>query len=152
MRKAGLGQPALRGKEYLVAVRPFGRGLLAETLHYAGEVRKPDSFFAETPAGKSDKDLLDVAAALIEKKTSRFDVTAFKDHYRAALRELIARKMKAGGRKITVEEDERPSGGDVIDLVSALRKPLAGDRAPAASRKPATHKAAGRSPARRKAS
>src|SRR5690606_25164985 len=33
--KVGLGQMAMRGKEYLVALKPCGRGLLLETLRYA---------------------------------------------------------------------------------------------------------------------
>jgi Ku protein len=50
MRKAGkvgLGQLALRGKEYLVAIRPCGRGMLLETLHYEAEIKKSDSFFSD---------------------------------------------------------------------------------------------------------
>ena len=37
--KIGLGQLTLRGREYLVAVRPCGNGLLLETLRYADEPR-----------------------------------------------------------------------------------------------------------------
>src|SRR5690606_6263404 len=94
-KKVGLGQLALRGKEYLVAVRPCGKGILLETLHYEDELKKSDSFFAEIPASKADKELLEVATALIEKKTAKFDPKLFKDHYQAALRELIARDRKS---------------------------------------------------------
>lgn len=167
-KKVGLGQLALRGKEYLVAVRPCGKGLLIETLRYADEVKKADSFFSEVAAAKSDPELLEVATALIEKKSDKFDPNAFKDHYHAALRDLIERKKKLKGRRITAEDDEpaRPRGDNVIDLMAALKRSLEGGggktatkkAAPSGRRKtrarksPAKKSAARKAPARRKAS
>ena len=147
--KIGLGQLALRGKEYLVAVKPAGKGLLLETLHYEAELRKADPYFADIPAKKADPDLLEVATALIDKKTDKFDAGVFKDHYQAALRELIARKLKNKGRKITAEQEpaeSKPARSNVIDLMSALKSSLeGGKKAPA--KKPVAKAAA-----RRKAS
>jgi len=140
-KKVGLGQLALRGKEYLVAIKPCGKGMLLETLHYEDEIKKSDSFFSDIPAKSADADLLDVATALIDKKTTKFDPKLFKDHYQAALRELIARKLKAKGRKIEIEaEPKRGETGNVIDLMAALKKSLEGGtaaRKPAARRAPA---------------
>jgi DNA end-binding protein Ku len=133
-KRIGLGQLALRGKEYLVSVRPCGRGMLLETLHYDEEVRRPESMFGEISAKSADPDLLKVATQLIDNKTKPFDIKAFKDHYETALRELIAKKLKSKGRRVsTVEEDEAPKrGGNVIDLMSALKKSLeSSDEAPA---------------------
>jgi DNA end-binding protein Ku len=149
-RTIGIGQLALRGNEYLVAVKPYDKGLLLETLHYAEEVREPGSVFRGLPAKDADKELLDVATALIEKKRHKWDPSKYKNHYQAALRELIQRKMKAKGAKITVEEEEAPADrSNVIDLMSALKKSLAGGgRKPAAaSRKSRARK----TPAKRKA-
>ena len=137
-RRVGLGQLALRGKEYLVAIRPCGKGMLLETLHYEDEIKKSDSFFSEIPAKSADEDLLAVATALIDKKTDRFDPKIFKDHYQAALRELIARKLKAKGRKIEVaEEKPRKETGNVIDLMAALKKSLEGGSGTTAAKAPA---------------
>lgn len=144
--KIGLGQLALRGKEYLVAIKPAGKGLLLETLHYEDELRKADPYFSDIPGKKADADLLEVATALIDKKTDKFDAKVFKDHYQAALRELIARKLKSKGRKITAEDEPReetPGKSNVIDLMSALKSSLEGKKAPAkATRKKAPAKAA----------
>ncbi len=150
-KKVGLGQLALRGKEYLVAVRPCGKGILLETLHYEDELKKSDSFFSEISAKQTDSELLDVATALIAKKTSKFDAKAFKDHYQAALRELIARKLKSKGRKVVTTEDEAPrsSTTNVIDLMATLKKSLEGDKG-SAPKKPAA-KAASKPTTRRKA-
>jgi DNA end-binding protein Ku len=128
-QKVGLGQLALRGKEYLVAIKPSGTGLLLETLHYEDEIRKADPFFSEISAKKADRDLLDVATALIDKKTAKFDADVFKDHYQAALRELIARKLKSKGKKISTKEEkpaEKPEGSNVVDLMAALKSSLEG--------------------------
>jgi DNA end-binding protein Ku len=156
MRKAGkvgLGQLALRGKEYLVAIRPCGRGMLLETLHYEAEIKKSDSFFSDIPAKSADPDLLEVATALIEKKTDKFDPKIFKDHYQAALRELIARKLKSKGRKIEVEDEKpRKETGNVIDLMAALKKSLeSGTRTPAKAKAPAKKTAAKKAPAKKAA-
>ncbi|MEO9299847.1 Ku protein [Devosia alba] len=125
--KVGLGQLALRGKEYLVAVKPTGTGLLLETLHYEAEIRKSDPFFSEISAKKADPELLEVATALIEKKTAPFDAGVFKDHYQSALRELIARKLKSKGRKISTKDEPKeaqPSGSNVVNLMAALKSSL----------------------------
>ena len=161
-KKVGLGQLALRGKEYLVAIKPCGKGMLLETLHYDEEIKKSDSFFSDIPAKSADDDLLAVATALIEKKTDKFDPKIFKDHYQAALRELIQRKLKAKGRKIEVP-NEKPAKqtSNVIDLMAALKKSLdSGARTPArkagakatAKKAPAKKAAAKKAPARKKAS
>src|SRR5471030_1847240 len=41
--KVGIGKLALYGREYLVAVRPFQRGIVMHTLHHAAEMRGIDS-------------------------------------------------------------------------------------------------------------
>jgi len=156
-QKVGLGQLAMRGKEYLAAIKPSGTGLMLETLHYEDEIRKADPFFSQISSKKAEPDLLEVATALIEKKSAPFDAEAFKDHYQAALRELIARKMKNKGRKITAEDESepaRPSGSNVVDLMSALKESLegGGSKASTARRKPAAKAGAAKSTARKSSS
>jgi len=97
-----------------------------------------------------------VAAALIEKKTDKFDPKIFKDHYQAALRELIARKLKSKGRKIEVaEEKPRKESSNVIDLMAALKKSLgegSGTAAKAPAKKAPAKRVASKAAPRRKAS
>ncbi|EAS48593.1 ATP-dependent DNA ligase protein [Aurantimonas manganoxydans SI85-9A1] len=129
-KKTGLGQLSLRGKEYLVALRPCGPGLLLETLHYEDEIRKSDTIFSDISDAETDGDLLDVATQLIEKKTAPFDASNFKNHYTAALKALIAEKRKKGGKaRVTVEDDEpapASKGSNVVDLMATLKKSLEG--------------------------
>ncbi|MBU1253570.1 MAG: Ku protein, partial [Alphaproteobacteria bacterium] len=147
--KVGLGQLSVRGAEKLVAVKPCGKGLLLETLRYADEVRKGQSFFGEIGDDEPDEDLLDLATSLIDKKTAPFDASEFEDRYAQALRKLIDTKAKAKDGKRIVEDAEEPAatGGNVIDLMAALKKSVAAEKG---TGKPA--KGAAKSTARKKKS
>ena len=153
-KKVGLGQLALRGREYVVSLKPCGRGMVLETLRYADEVNKAQSYFREIPDDKPDPDLLDLAQALIDKKTGAFDPQEFHDRYVDALKDLIERKRKAKGRKIIEEKDEGGgrSGSNVVDLMAALKKSMEGGRADAAPAKTApSRKPAAKTPAKKPA-
>jgi DNA end-binding protein Ku len=140
-RKVGLGQLAMRGREYVVSIKACGKGLVMETLRYADEVVKAASYFRDIGSDKPDADLLDLATTLIEKKSGKFDASEFHDRYVDALKELIERKKK--GKTLNIEDDseDRPArGGNVVDLMAALKKSLgSGERTPArkAAAKPA---------------
>jgi len=148
----GLGQLAMRGNEYLAALEPCGSGLILETLHYAEEIRKADPFFTEISDKKADVDLLSVAEELIKKKAAPFDASDFKNHYRQALRKLIDERLKGKAPKVETEEEERPSGDNVIDLMGALKRSLqsSGGKPPARSSARGAGKHATKSTARKR--
>ena len=136
-RKIGLGQLALRGREYVVSLKPCGRGLVLETLRYADEVHRASGYFREIADAKPEPDLLDLATTLIDKKAGEFDAGQFHDRYVDALKDLIARKRK--GKTISTEdEEEKPAsrGSNVVDLMAALKKSLEKPGS-AAAKKPA---------------
>lgn len=122
----GLGQLSMRGREHIVAIRPCDRGMTMETLRYADELAKAQSYFRDIPDVEVDPDLLEMAEALVERKTGEFDPAAFRDHYVDALGELVQRKLNAKGRKIVAEREAEPAAGgsNVIDLMAALKKSL----------------------------
>jgi DNA end-binding protein Ku len=142
-RKMGLGQLAMRGREYLVSIKPCGRGIVLETLRYADEVNKAQNYFRDIGEVKPDEELLDLAETLIDRKTAKFDPSKFHDRYIEALRDLIEQKRK--GKTIHAEEEQAPAkGSNVIDLMAALKRSI--ERPGAASggsaKKPAAPKAA----------
>lgn len=150
-KKAGLGQLAMRGREYVVSLKPCGRGMVIETLRYADEVNRAANYFREIDDIKPDPELLDLAEALIEKKTAPFKASEFHDRYVDALKRLVEKKRKAKGRKVIEEvEEERPSGANVIDLMAALKKSIEKPAARAPAKKKAPAKAPARRPAARK--
>ncbi len=150
-KKVGLGQLAMRGREYVVSLKPCGRGMVLETLRYADEVNKAQGYFRDIGDATPEPELLDLAEALIEKKTAAFDPKEFHDRYVDALKDLIERKRKAKGRKIIEDKGDGGgrSGSNVVDLMAALKKSMEGKAAPAkpAAKPAAEKKAPARKPA-----
>jgi DNA end-binding protein Ku len=150
-RKVALGQLTLRGREYVVSLKPCGRGILLETLRYADEVVKAQGYFREISDARPDREMLELAETLIDKKSAKFDPSKFHDRYVDALRELIEKKRKSKGARIEAEEeDEGPRrGSNVVDLMAALKKSIEKPGAKAAAAKKAPAKKA--APARKRA-
>ena len=124
-KKVGLGQLSMRGREYVVSLKPCGRGMVLETLRYADEVNKAQGYFRDIPDSEPDPELLDLAATLIDKKTGPFHPDEYHDRYVDALKDLIARKRK--GKTIDTEEEDTPAqsrGSNVVDLMAALKRSL----------------------------
>jgi DNA end-binding protein Ku len=138
------------GREHLAAVRPCGDGLLMETLRYADEIRNADPLFSDIQDARVDGELLDVALALIDRKTAPFRAEAFKDHYTEALRALVeAKRANKKTPRVTTDADAPAPTDNVIDLMAALKQSLA--KAGAGATKPPT-KAKARAKPKAKAS
>ena len=149
-KKVGLGQLAMRGREYVVSLKPCGRGMVLETLRYADEVNKAQSYFREIPDAKPDSELLDLAEALIDKKSGAFDPQEFHDRYVDALKDLIERKRKTKGKVIEEVDDDTPAkSSNVVDLMAALKKSMEKSGGSAAKAAPAKKPAAKKAPAKR---
>jgi DNA end-binding protein Ku len=153
-RKVALGQLAMRGREYVVSLKPCGRGILMETLRYADEVNKAQGYFRDIADAKPEPELLDLAETLIQKKSAPFDPAKFHDRYVDALHDLIEKKRKSKGKKIEAEDEPAPSrGSNVVDLMAALKKSLekpgdtTGDAPKTPARKPAAKRTTTRAPA-----
>ena len=117
-KKIGLGQLVVRGQGSIVAIKPYGKGLLMETLRYADEIKKAD-VFDELPSKKVDADLVSLAEELIQKKAGDFQPEKFKDTYTAALRELIKAKEE---QRPPREIEEAAPVSNVINLMDALKR------------------------------
>jgi DNA end-binding protein Ku len=122
----GLARIVLNKRERILALEPFGKGLLGTTLHYAYEVRKPDEMFRDIPDMKVPGEMLKLAEHIIAGKQADFDPELFKDEYEEALIELL-RKKQAGFRPPKGKPaPARPS--NVVNLMDALRKSVAQDK------------------------
>jgi DNA end-binding protein Ku len=120
-RKVGIGQLVLRGREHLVALYPGGNGLVLDTLRYESEIKDADEVFQKIGRGESKKDMIEMAADLIEQRTERFDASKFKNHYSGALKDLVHEKLKKG-ETVPVQESEDLGAGKVIDFMDALKR------------------------------
>jgi DNA end-binding protein Ku len=75
--------------------------------------------------------MLDLAKHIVNQKASRFEPEKFEDHYETADRA----HQKRAGKPITPKE--RPTAGNVVDLMEALRRSVGGATAETAPKKPA---------------
>ena len=119
--KIALARVVLSNREHVIALKPLGNGLLGTTLRYPYELRDEDDYFDDIPSPRISKDMVDLAAHILDTKTSKFDPHKFKDKYENALRALV--KRKAAGKTIDVSEKEDDES-NVIDLMSALQQSL----------------------------
>jgi DNA end-binding protein Ku len=151
-KKVGIGQLSVRGREQLVSIKPCGRGLVMELLRYADEVQKAQGYFRDIPDAKPDADLLDLATTLIDKKTGPFKPEAFRDRYIEGVKRLVEKKSKAKGKLVLEDADDAPArgGGNIIDLMAALKKSVGEGGGTVAKGKPPAKKAATAKPAPRK--
>ena len=134
--KVALGKIAFSGREHLIAVAVPSDdqlpGMIAYTMRYAEELRKPASYFAEIKKTAIDNDQLSLAKELIKRKTAKFAPEKFTDQYEAAVREMVEAKI----RNLPVPQDEpAPRAGKVINLMDALRKSVQGQKTPALGKK-----------------
>jgi Ku protein len=119
--KVALARVVLSNREHVIALKPLGKGLLGTTLRYPYELRDEDDYFDDIPSPKVSKDMVDLAAHILDTKASKFDPNKFKDKYENALKALV--KRKAAGKTIEVPE-EKEDESNVIDLMDALRQSL----------------------------
>jgi DNA end-binding protein Ku len=107
-------------RERLVALEPRDRGIVVYTLRMGDEVIAPKQAFADIPAARPDKQMIEIARKIIEQREGAFEPEKFEDRYENALRDLIRRKQK-GEKLVTAEPVEEDN---VIDLMAALKKSL----------------------------
>ncbi|HEX6957346.1 MAG TPA: Ku protein [Ferrovibrio sp.] len=141
-KRIGLGQFVMRGREYVAALKPCGKGLLLETLRFADELRRAAPYFSDIADVVSDKELLSLALELIERKSAPFDPKRFKDNYTEAIRELVDAKIKHR-KPVHIEEERAAGGAKVINLVEALRRSVKGADASGAGAKAHARRQAG---------
>jgi DNA end-binding protein Ku len=122
---------SLRQKTRLAALRVRGDVLVLQTLLWADEVREA-AFPALDESVRISAKELELSASLVESFSSDFDPEEFTDEYQQELRTLIEAKLEKGDALDTSEtfgEQEEEAGGEVIDLMAALRASVEKSRA-----------------------
>jgi DNA end-binding protein Ku len=145
--RCALGRWAARGKQYIVMIRPVDDdGLVMQQLLYAAEVRS----IRDIDIPKTDvKDAeLKLAQQLISQLASEtFDPAGYTDEVRARIEAAVQKKVE--GQEITMTEAPEGGGGQVIDLMEALRASLDKKAAAPAKAPQAETRAETRKPAKR---
>ena len=142
MDKVAIGRVVLTNREHIIALEPLGKGLMGTLLRYPYEVRNEKDYFDDIRDVKVTKDMLDLAKHIVEQKSASFEPETFEDRYEAALIDLI--NNKRGGVRVAPKPVPE-SGGNVINLMDALKRSLANEtRSP-----PAPSKAKSKKPKKR---
>ncbi len=129
--KVAVARWVAAGKEHLVVLRPFEKGLILHTMYYADEVRDFSAIDIEDAPVREKE--VQLAEMLIKELTEeKFNPLAFKDEYRQRLLDRI--KDKARGKTIVAEEKEEEKTAKVVDLMEALRRSLEKGRGAAPAR------------------
>ena len=147
----GIASYSARGKQYVVALRPFRDGLILHQLRYAAEVKDwTEVPLPDLPETKEAE--LGMAQMLIQQLAApTFSPAKYKDDVQARMRELI-------GKKIEGQEISAPAAapaGQIVDLMAALKAsldtsgPKPAKAAPQATEVPAATKPVRRPPQRK---
>jgi len=134
--KVAVAKVAFREKEHLATLRLRDNVFVLETMYWPDEIRAADFDVLDEQAQVRPQEVR-MARSLIESLSSDFEPEEFRDTYREALEELVAKKVQ--GEEITYSEEAEPS--KVVDLMEALRASVEAAKAdkpkPAAGKKPA---------------
>jgi DNA end-binding protein Ku len=119
--KVGIGKLALYGREYLVAVRPFQRGIVMHTLHHAAEMRSIDMVdeLSTVPTTVKPQEMK-LARQVIETFDQPLNLSDYKDEYLEGLQRII--DAKVAGEEIVASTVAAPP--KVVNLMEALKKSL----------------------------
>jgi DNA end-binding protein Ku len=130
-----LGRIVLAKRERVIALEPYGKGLMGTTLRYAYEVRKPEEYFDGIQDIKVPNEMLKLAEHILDTKKGDFDPAEFEDHYEVALVELLRKKQ--AGFKPPKQKEQAAAPRNVINLMDALRRSVEAERgaAPAQGKK-----------------
>ncbi len=146
LNKVAIGRVVLTNREHIIALEPLDNGLMGTLLRYPYEVRSEKEYFDDIQDVKITKDMLDLARHIVEQKSGSFEPEQFEDRYEQALIDLINKKRNGLG---TAAKAAPKSGGNVINLMDALKRSLTGEKQAAPAAAKAEEKAKGKKPKKR---
>jgi len=127
--KIGIANVVIRTRQYIAALMPFGDVIFMNTLRYANELRETDEL--EVPSsnlkavGVNAREI-EMAGKLVEGMTDKWNPEEYRDTYHKDLLALIEKRIQSGQTEVitepSVEEEERPAKGEVIDLMALLKR------------------------------
>lgn len=122
--KIGIAKVVIKTRQYLAAVKPQGKGLVLELMHFADEIIDEGELKVAESKEVGKKEIA-MAKQLIESMTGPWEPEKYKDDYREALLGVIEEKVESGGKALPAGKavaGRKPT--NVIDLVSVLQKSL----------------------------
>ena len=120
-KKMAVGQLVMHGREHLVGITAHKKGLVLLILRYAGELRKPDTYFDKLTT-ETDANAVKLATDLVEQESGRFQPEKMPNEYARAVHELVRAKIEQRTPEVGIEtKGEQPK---VINIMDALKKSM----------------------------
>ena len=138
--RLGIAKVVIKTRQYLAGVKAEGDVLILELMHFAEGLAAADKLNLpkKLELGKRE---LDMAKALVDSMSSKWNPEKYRDDYREALMEVIEEKVESGGKEIEEKPKQKKASTKVIDLVAVLQESLA--KTEGAKKKQTTKHAAG---------
>lgn len=120
-RRVAIAKLTMHQREYTVFIRPYHHGLTLHTMYFANEIRQAPGY-GETDHVKLAPQEIKLAEQLVSNLSEPFKLEKYHDEYQERLKALIEARQK--GEEIAAAP--QPKRAPVIDIMSALKKSLAG--------------------------
>jgi len=124
-----LARVVLAKRERVIMLEPWDKGLMGTTLRYPYEIRDAKEYFDDIPNVKVEPDMLKLAEHILQSKAADFDPAQFVDHYEDAVVAML--KKKQAGLPVS-REHALPRPQNVVNLMDALRRSIAEEKAASA--------------------
>ncbi len=126
----------LAKRERVITLEPWDKGLTGTTLRYPYEIREAREYFDDIPKVELDPGMLKLAEQILRSKTADFDPSQFVDRYEEAVVEML--KKKQAGLPVS-RNRVLPRSQNTVNVMDALRRSLAQEKAATASSKQHRH-------------
>jgi DNA end-binding protein Ku len=120
--KVGIAKVVIKTREHLAAVKPLGKALVLELMHFADQLLDVSDLKIPGHVELGKKEIA-MAESLIEGMTDTWEPARYKDEYTEALLQVIEEKVAAGGKELPPAKKPR-APGKVVDLVAVLQESL----------------------------
>jgi DNA end-binding protein Ku len=118
--KVGISKVVLRTREHLASVKPVGKALVLELMHFAEELADPTQL--SLPNAPSDPKEMQMALSLVDAMTDEWKPEEYHDEYAAALMKVIEEKVALGGKELPPVKRGGAPSAKVVDIVQMLQK------------------------------
>ena len=137
--KVGIAKVVIKTRQYLAGVKAENNVLVLELMHFAEELADPDKLHLPKKIEPGKREV-DMATALVNSMSSKWDPKKYRDDYRDALMEVIEEKVEAGGKELEEKPKKKaPPSTKVIDLVAVLQESLNQKKGVKKTRKASAH-------------
>jgi DNA end-binding protein Ku len=119
--KVGIAKVVIKTREHLAAVKPLGKALVLELMHFPDELANPNEL--NLPASVPGKKEMTMAEQLIDSMSGKWKPEEWKDEYREAMMKLIEEKVSAPGKEVRAPQTRRKPS-NIVDLAALLQESL----------------------------